>query len=348
MNKQLQEMLDNAKNKISEITDANEFKKLEEIRIQFLGKKGPIQEVMQQMRTLTNEQRKEMGQYVNTIKTEISALVDAKKAELEIKIVEEKIASESIDITLPGRIMPKYTGFHPLNQIVRDIEDFFSTMGYQTIQGPEVELDYYNFEAVNIPKNHPARDMQDTFYISPEQLLRTHTSGVQARTLEKADVNNFPIKFISPGKVYRRDDDDATHSHQFMQIEGMYIGENISMAQLRGTLQAFVDHLFGEGRKIRMRPSYFPFVEPGVEVDVSCAKCGGSGCNICKGPGYIEILGAGLVHPQLLEIAGIDSAKYSGFAFGMGPDRVAMLKYGVEDIRNFYTNDLNFLKQFNR
>ncbi len=346
MKNELQKMYDTAKKKIEDIQDIDGLERLEEIRITFLGKKGPIQQMMQQMRNLDNEARKEVGQVVNNIKVDLAKLIDVKKNELEEQKIQRQIESETIDITLPGTQYSTKASFHPLNQIMRDIEAFFSTMGYETIIGPEVEQDYYNFEAVNMPKNHPARDMQDTFYISPEELLRTHTSGVQARTLEKADVNTFPIKIISPGKVYRRDDDDATHSHQFMQIEGMYIGENITLADLKGTLQALVDHLFGVGRKIRLRPSYFPFVEPGVEVDVTCANCGGTGCAICKGTGYIEILGAGLVHPRLLEMAGIDSKKYSGFAFGLGPDRIAMLKYGVEDIRNFYTNDLNFLKQF--
>ncbi|MGL5042796.1 MAG: phenylalanine--tRNA ligase subunit alpha [Culicoidibacterales bacterium] len=346
MLKQIEVIYGQARDQIAAIDSVAQLGQLEEIRINFLGKKGPIQEIMQQMRNLVNEEKKLVGQQINVVKTELDKLIEAKKAALETQLLLDKMAAESVDITLPGLKIGAATNFHPLNQIVRDIESFFSTMGYETIVGPEVELDYYNFEAVNIPKDHPARDMQDTFYISPEQLLRTHTSGVQARTLEKADVGNFPIKFISPGKVYRRDDDDATHSHQFMQIEGMYIGENVSLADLKGTLQAFVDHLFGVGRKIRLRPSYFPFVEPGVEVDVSCASCLGAGCSVCKKTGYIEILGAGLVHPRLLEKAGIDSRKYSGFAFGMGPDRVAMLKYGVEDIRNFYTNDINFLKQF--
>lgn len=319
---------------------------VEAIRVQYLGKKGPIQQVMKSMKELTGEQKKEVGKTLNILKEQLEKNIEAKKAQLTVKEIEKNIMSQTVDITAPAKKMQCMGNFHPLNQIIREMEQFFSTMGYQTVIGPEVELDYYNFEAVNIAKDHPARDMQDTFYLNPNELLRTHTSGIQARTLEKLKEKKMPIKIISPGKVYRRDDDDATHSHQFMQIEGLYVGENISMADLKGTLQALVTHIFGQGRKIRMRASYFPFVEPGVEVDVSCAKCEGLGCSVCKQTGYIEILGAGLIHPNLLEVAGIDSKKYSGFAFGMGPDRIAMLKYGVTDIRSFYTNDLRFLRQF--
>jgi phenylalanyl-tRNA synthetase alpha chain len=220
-------------------------------------------------------------------------------------------------------------------------------MGYEIAEGPEVERDYYNFEALNLPKGHPARDMQDSFYITDEILLRTHTSPVQARTMEKNEEKG-PIKIICPGKVYRRDDDDATHSHQFMQIEGLVIDKNIRMSDLKGTLQAFAKKLFGEEREIRLRPSFFPFTEPSVEMDISCMMCGGKGCGTCKGTGWIEILGAGMVHPNVLRMAGYDPKEYQGFAFGMGPERIAMLKYGVDDIRHFYTNDVRFLQQFKR
>ena len=220
-------------------------------------------------------------------------------------------------------------------------------MGYQIIEGYEVEQDEYNFERMNIPKNHPARDMQDSFYISNELLLRTHTSPVQARTMEKHDFSQGSLRMISPGKVFRRDNDDATHSHQFHQIEGLVIDEGIAMGDLKGTLEVLLKKMFGEDREIRLRPSYFPFTEPSVEVDVSCFKCGGEGCNVCKGSGWIEILGAGMVHPDVLKMSGIDSEKYSGFAFGLGPDRVAMLRHGVNDIRYFYHNDHRFIEQFN-
>lgn len=234
---------------------------------------------------------------------------------------------------------------HPLTRTVEEIEDLFLGLGYEIVEGFEVEQDYYNFEALNLPKSHPARDMQDSFYITDEILMRTHTSPVQARTMEQRN-GEGPVKILCPGKVYRRDSDDATHSHQFTQIEGLVVDENIKMSDLKGTLELLAKQLFGEDREIRLRPSYFPFTEPSVEVDVSCFKCGGSGCNVCKQTGWIEILGAGMVHPNVLEKAGFDSNKYSGFAFGMGPDRIAMLKYGIEDIRHFYTNDVRFLNQF--
>ena len=236
---------------------------------------------------------------------------------------------------------------HPLSIIVSQLEELFLGMGYQIAEGPEVESDYFNFELMNLPKGHPARDMQDTFYIDENTLMRTHTSPVQAHTLLAAK-GKGPIKVICPGKTYRRDDDDATHSHQFTQIEGLVVDENISMAHLKGTLLEFAKKMFGNNREIRFRPSYFPFTEPSIEVDVSCFNCGGKGCNICKGTGWIEILGAGMVHPNVLNMCGYDSNKYTGFAFGIGPERIAMLKYGIPDIRYFYTNDIRFLKEFDK
>ena len=227
-----------------------------------------------------------------------------------------------------------------------EIEDIFLGMGFQIVDGFEVETDYYNFERMNLPKDHPARDMQDTFYITEEILLRTHTSPVQARTLDKHDFSKGPLKMISPGRVFRRDTDDATHSHQFHQIEGLVVGKNISMGDLKGTLEMIIQKMFGAERQIRLRPSYFPFTEPSVEVDVSCFKCGGKGCNVCKKTGWIEILGAGMVHPQVLEMSGVDSEEYSGFAFGLGQERIAMLRYGINDIRGFYQGDVRFSEQF--
>jgi len=265
--------------------------------------------------------------------------------ELEAAALDAQLESETIDVTLPGRTV-KVGNHHPLTRIIEEIEDLFIGMGYEVAEGPEVEKDYYNFEALNLPKGHPARDMQDTFYISEEILMRTHTSPVQARTMEKAQ--GKPIRIICPGKVFRRDNDDATHSHQFNQIEGLVVGEDIAMSDLKGTLDLFAKKMFGEDREIRLRPSYFPFTEPSVEMDISCFKCGGEGCNVCKGTGWIEILGAGMVHPNVLEMAGYDPKKVTGFAFGMGPERIAMLKYGVDDIRHFYTNDVRFLEQFHR
>jgi phenylalanyl-tRNA synthetase alpha chain len=277
-----------------------------------------------------------MGALANEVREAIASKIEEKQTALEAAEVERKLASETIDVTLPGRPVKAGT-HHPLTSVVEEVEDLFLGMGYEVAEGPEVEQDYYNFEALNLPKGHPARDMQDTFYITEETLLRTHTSTVQARVMNKNE-GKGPVKIICPGKVYRRDDDDATHSHQFMQIEGLVVDENIRMSDLKGTLEVFVKKMFGADREIRLRPSFFPFTEPSVEVDVSCAKCGGKGCNVCKQTGWIEILGAGM--------AGYDSTKYRGFAFGIGVERIAMLKHGVDDIRHFYTNDVRFLDQF--
>jgi phenylalanyl-tRNA synthetase alpha chain len=331
---------------LEKISAANDLKSLNEIRVSYLGKKGPITEALRGMGKLSAEERPLMGALANEVRESIATSIAAKQEGLEEAAVEEKLAAETIDVTLPGR--PIRTGnHHPITAVIEEIEDLFLGMGYSVEEGPEVETDYYNFEALNLPKGHPARDMQDSFYITDETLLRTHTSPVQARTMQKYK-GEGPVKIICPGKVYRRDNDDATHSHQFTQIEGLVIDENISMSDLKGTLEAFAKKMFGEDREIRLRPSFFPFTEPSVEIDVSCFACGGHGCNVCKGTGWIEILGAGMVHPNVLEMAGFDSKKYSGFAFGMGPERIAMLKYGIDDIRHYYTNDVRFLKQFKR
>jgi phenylalanyl-tRNA synthetase alpha chain len=341
MQDRLKELQTEAINLVDAATD---LKQLNDVRVAYLGKKGPITEVLRGMGKLSEEERPKMGALVNEVREAITTKIEEKQSRLEADVINAKLASEKIDVTLPGRPI-KQGNHHPLTRIIEEIEDLFIGMGYTVAEGPEVEKDYYNFEALNLPKGHPARDMQDSFYISEEILLRTHTSPVQARTMEK-NQGKGPIKIICPGKVYRRDNDDATHSHQFMQIEGLVIGENIRMSDLKGTLEVFVKKMFGEDRKIRLRPSFFPFTEPSVEMDISCKICGGDGCSVCKGTGWIEILGAGMVHPNVLEMAGYDSKKYSGFAFGMGPERIAMLKYGVDDIRHFYTNDVRFLKQF--
>lgn len=342
MEAQLQELKTEALEKISASTNVKE---LNDVRVAYLGKKGPITDLLKGMGKLPAEERPKMGALVNVIREEVTASLEERMAILEEQAINEKLQSETIDITLPGR--PVKTGnSHPLTRVVEEIEDLFVSMGYEIAEGPEVEKDYYNFEALNLPKGHPARDMQDTFYITDEILLRTHTSPVQARTMEIK--KGAPIKIICPGKVYRRDSDDATHSHQFTQIEGLVIGEDIRMSDLKGTLQVFAKKMFGDDREIRLRPSFFPFTEPSVEMDISCFKCGGSGCNVCKKTGWLEILGAGMVHPNVLEMAGYDSKRLTGFAFGMGPERIAMLKYGVEDIRHFYTNDVRFLSQFQR
>ncbi|MFC4355958.1 phenylalanine--tRNA ligase subunit alpha [Chryseomicrobium palamuruense] len=330
---------------LEKISAAASVKELNDVRVAYLGKKGPITDLLKGMGKLPAEERPKMGALVNEVRQEVTEVLEARMADLEAQAVEAQLANESIDVTLPGR--PVQIGnHHPLTKVIEEIEDLFIGMGYEIAEGPEVEKDYYNFEALNLPKGHPARDMQDSFYISEELLLRTHTSPVQARTMEKKQ--GEPIRIICPGKVFRRDNDDATHSHQFMQIEGLVIGENIRMTDLKGTLDLLGKKMFGQDREIRLRPSFFPFTEPSVEMDISCFKCGGSGCSVCKRTGWIEILGAGMVHPNVLRMAGYDPEKVSGFAFGIGAERIAMLKYGVEDIRHFYTNDMRFLQQFER
>ena len=330
---------------IEKINAANDLRQLNDIRVQYLGKKSPITEVLRGMGKLSPEERPVMGALVNDVRTNIQTKIEEKQNLLEQEIIQKKLQEESVDVTLPGR--PTNLGnLHPLTKVVQEIEDLFIGLGYSIAEGPEVETDYYNFEALNLPKDHPARDMQDSFYITEEILMRTQTSPVQARTMEKAK-GKGPVKIICPGKVFRRDNDDATHSHQFMQIEGLVVDENIRMSDLNGTLDLFAKKMFGEDRKIRLRPSFFPFTEPSVEMDISCYICGGDGCNVCKHTGWIEILGAGMVHPNVLRMSGFDPEKYSGFAFGLGVERIAMLKYGIDDIRHFYTNDIRFLKQFN-
>ncbi len=330
---------------IQEIEKCTTLEELNQARITYLGKKGPIQELMLLMKDLSAEEKPTFGAKVNECKQAVASYLEEKKVVLEEAHLSEKLQEEKIDITMPG-VNLKLGNLHPLTMISQEVEDLFIGMGYTVAEGPEVESDFFNFERANIPADHPARDMQDTFYIDPETLLRTHTTAIQMRVLDKAD--SLPIKVICPGKTYRRDDDDATHSHQFMQAEGLVVGENITLADLKGTLSFMAQRMFGKGRTIRFRPSYFQFTEPSVEVDVSCHICGGKGCNVCKGTGWIEILGAGMVHPNVLEMAGFDSTKCSGFAFGVGLERVAMLKYGIDDIRNFYINDARFLKSFNR
>ncbi|WP_028274460.1 phenylalanine--tRNA ligase subunit alpha [Atopococcus tabaci] len=328
-----------------EITAAANLEEIEKVRLSYLGKKGSLTKALKGMKDLPPEERPVIGSLANEIRDEITGKLEDARAQLELQKMNEQLESEVIDVTLPGRKVRKGAS-HVLTQIREELEDLFIGMGYQVIEGPEMEEDNYNFERMNLPKNHPARDMQDTFYITEDTLLRTHTSPVQARTMDVHDFSKGPLKMISPGKVYRRDDDDATHSHQFQQIEGLVVDKNITMADLKGTLQIFAKKMFGEDREIRLRPSFFPFTEPSVEVDVSCFKCGGQGCNVCKQTGWIEILGAGVVHPNVLEMSGVDSDVYSGFAFGLGLERIAMLKYGVDDIRHFYQNDQRFLEQF--
>lgn len=331
---------------LAKLADCSSLKELNEIRVLYLGKKGPIQEAMKSMKDMEPEERKTFGQTSNLVKQELSKAVEDKKEALENQAILDKINEERIDITLPTFKLDQGS-LHPLSTIVAELEDLFLGMGYQIAEGPEVESDYFNFELMNLPKGHPARDMQDTFYIDENTLMRTHTSPVQAHTMLAAN-GEGPIKVICPGKTYRRDDDDATHSHQFMQCEGLVVDKNITMADLKGTLEVFARKFFGEKREVRLRPSYFPFTEPSVEVDISCHNCGGKGCPMCKHTGWIEILGAGMVNPRVLEMCGFDSEVYQGFAFGIGIERVAMLKYGIDNIRNFYNDDIRFLSQFGR
>ncbi|NVY96913.1 phenylalanine--tRNA ligase subunit alpha [Lactobacillus sp. DCY120] len=338
-------LTDLRQNGLQQITTIDSLDKLNQVRVQLLGKKGKLTQALRQMKDLSAQERPQIGALANSIRDDLKAALTQVQEDLELEATQSQLAQEKIDVTLPGRT--RHQGHkHVINQVIDDIEALFIGLGYQVINGPEVEEDHYNFEMLNLPKDHPARDMQDTFYITKDILMRTQTSPVQARTMEKHDFNQGPLKMISPGKVYRRDTDDATHSHQFNQIEGLVIDKHITMADLKGTLELLARHIFGAEREIRLRPSYFPFTEPSVEVDISCFACSGAGCRICKQTGWIEVLGAGLVHPNVLTNAGVDPQVYGGFAFGLGPDRFAMLKYGINDIREFYLNDVRFLEQF--
>ena len=328
---------------LEKIAKANDLKEIEVLRIEFLGKKSEMAELMKGMGRLSAEERPLFGAVANEVRGEIEKELLDKKEEFEEVAIKANMEKEKIDVTIPGnrRAMGR---IHPLNRVLNQICDIFVSMGFEIADGPEIETDYYNFEAMNMPKNHPARDMQDTYYISGEILLRTHTSPTQNRVMEKMRPK-LPVKVIVPGKVYRRDD-DATHSPMFHQVEGLLIDEGIRFSDLKGVLLAFVKRFFGENQEIRLRPSYFPFTEPSAEVDCLCVMCGGKGCRTCKGTGWMEILGSGMVHPNVLRMGGYDPENVTGFAFGMGVDRLAMLKYGVDDLRLFFENDLRFLKQF--
>ncbi|MGT2711539.1 phenylalanine--tRNA ligase subunit alpha [Streptococcus oriscaviae] len=341
---QLAELSQSTLEKLKEIQHQSE-KELQELRVAVLGKKGSLTDLLKGLKDLSNEMKPIVGKQVNEVRDVLTAAFEETAQKVAEEKIKKQLASETIDVTLPGREV-KVGRRHVLTQTSEEIEDIFLGMGFQIVDGFEVEKDYYNFERMNLPKDHPARDMQDTFYITEEILMRTHTSPVQARTMDQHDFSKGALKMISPGRVFRRDTDDATHSHQFHQIEGLVVGENVSMGDLKGTLEMIIKKMFGEERQIRLRPSYFPFTEPSVEVDVSCFKCGGDGCNVCKKTGWIEILGAGMVHPHVLEMSGIDATKYSGFAFGLGQERIAMLRYGINDIRGFYQGDSRFSEQF--
>lgn len=332
---------------IERLEQAKETQAVEDIRIKYLGKKGNVTQVLKGMKDLSPEERPIVGKLANDVRDTIQAKISERKAVLHQEALNKQLAEETIDVTLSGTTY-SVAQTHIILQVIEEIEDLFLGMGYKIVEGNEVETEHYNFERINVPKHHPARDMQDTFYIDESYLLRTQTSGTQPRTLEQHNFEEGPLKMISPGKVYRRDTDDATHSHQFHQIEGLVIDKDIAMTDLKGTLEEVAKAMFGDKHDIRLRPSYFPFTEPSVEVDVTCFKCQGSDehCSVCKNTGWIEILGAGMVHPHVLEMSGVDPTVYGGFAFGLGPDRIAMLKHEIDDIRHFYTNDQRFLSQF--
>lgn len=328
-----------------DITNAKSKEDIVNVRNSYLAKKSPLSVLMSSLGSLPVEERKAKGQELNLIRGEISSLLSEKQKQIEENELKEKLTKEQIDISLPGKTLSR-GGKNPFREIIDEMSDIFLGMGFSIAEGPEVESDLFNFELLNIPKDHPARDMQDSLFINENTLLRTHTSPVQARTMQAA--NGKPVRIICPGKVYRRDDDDATHSHQFGQIEGLVIDKDINIGHLKAVLDIFAKKMFGEKREIRFRSSFFPFTEPSVEVDITCANCGGKGCSICKGSGYIEILGGGMVHPNVLKMNGYDPDIYSGFAFGIGIERVAMLRYGIDDIRKIFTNDVRFLHQYNR
>lgn len=342
MEEQIKQIQNNA---IEEISLSQDVKALEETKVKYLGKKGKLTAILRGMGGLSPEERPIIGSLVNEVREKIELILKQKEEELKNKEMEEKLKTEKIDVTLPS-IKIRRGSKHPVNRIIEEVEDIFVSMGYDVVDGPELETDEYCFERLNLPKGHPARDMQDSFYVTSEYLLRTQTSSVQARTM-MANTEKTPIRMICPGKTYRRDD-DATHSHQFGQVEGLVIDKNISLADLKGTLEIFVKKMLGENSELRFRPSYFPFTEPSYEIDVSCFKCGGKGCNLCKQTGWIEILGSGMVHPNVLKMNGYNPEIYTGFAFGTGLDRLAMFKYGITDIRLLYTNDVKFLSQFDR
>ena len=339
----MKEQLEKIKSEaLSEIEKAIDSKKLDDIRVKFLGKKGELTSILRGMGSLTKEERPVVGKIANEVRSDIENYLDNALNNIRNKENNLKLQSEAIDVTMPGHVC-ETGGLHPLTKTLDDIKEIFFGMGFSIAEGPDVELDYYNFEALNIPKNHPARDEQDTFYINENVVLRTQTSPVQIRVMEKSKP---PIRIIAPGRVYRSDAVDATHSPTFHQIEGLVVDKGITMANLYGTLDTFAKRLFGENTKTKFRPHHFPFTEPSAEMDVSCFACGGKGCRVCKGSGWIEILGSGMVHPDVLRNGGIDPDVYSGFAFGMGLERIAMKKYGIDDIRLFYENDIRFLKQF--
>ena len=345
----MKERIEQIKQKtLEEIKKVTDLKNLEEIKVKALGKKGELTEVLKGLKDLAQEERPKVGAWVNEAKASIEEFINKREEEFKAFELNKKLENEKIDITLPGNKF-KRGSIHPLNRVIEDMEDLFVSMGYDVVVGPELETDEFCFVRLNLPDGHPARDMQDSFYITDKYLLRVQTSSVQARTMI-ANEEKSPIRIITLGKTYRRED-DATHSHQFNQIEGLVIDKkenNVSLADLKGTLEVFMKKMLGEKTELRFRPSYFPFTEPSYEVDVTCFKCGGKGCPLCKKTGWIEVLGSGMVHPNVLKMNGYDPNEYAGFAFGTGIDRLAMFKYGITDMRYLYTNDVKFLSQFDR
>ena len=342
---EIQEIQKEVEEKIKEIKD---MKELQDLKVKVLGKKSELSNYLKNLKDLSPEERPKVGAIVNEARQKIEAKLSEAEEKLKGKVLEEKLKKETIDVTLPSTKIIRGSE-HPLNRVIEEIEDLFTSMGYDVVEGPEIETDEFCFERLNLPQGHPARDMQDSFYITDKYLLRTQTSSVQARTMV-ANEEKTPIRIITLGKTYRRED-DATHSHQFNQIEGLVIDrkENkISLADLKGTLEVFMKKMLGEKTELRFRPSYFPFTKPSYEVDVTCFKCGGKGCNLCKQTGWIEVLGSGMVHPNVLKMNGYDPDKFAGFAFGTGIDRLAMFKYGITDMRYLYANDIKFLSQFDR
>ena len=331
-----------AKQALEELKGAQDLKVLDAVRVKYLGKKGELTAILKQMGKLSAEERPVIGQLANQVRADIEQMLEQTKTDLEAKALDIRLAGETLDVTLPGQKKPLGKK-HPLTIVLDELKEIVVGMGFEIATGPEVELDYYNFEALNIPKDHPSRDTQDTFYISDNVLLRTQTSPMQIRTLEK---KKPPIRIIAPGRVYRSDAVDATHSPLFHQVEGLVVDKGITMADLKGTLEVFVKRLYGDSTVVRFRPHHFPFTEPSAELDVQCFHCHGEGCSLCKGEGWIEILGCGMVHPQVLLNCGIDPEEYSGFAFGLGLERMVMMRYGIDDLRLFYDNDVRFLKQF--
>lgn len=339
MKEKLQKIMNEA---VEKINVSEKLEELNDIRVAFLGKKGELTSILKSMKDVAPEDRPKVGQLVNEARAKIEEVMDEKKASLASAVREAKMKAETIDVTLPAK-KPMMGHRHPNTIALEEVERIFVGLGYEVVEGPEVEYDYYNFEALNIPANHPAKDEQDTFYVNSNIVLRTQTSSTQVRVMEKGKI---PIRMIAPGRVFRSDEVDATHSPSFHQVEGLVIDKDITFADLKGTLAEFAKQVFGEDTRVKFRPHHFPFTEPSAEMDVSCFKCGGKGCRFCKGEGWIEILGCGMVHPHVLEMSGIDPEEYVGFAFGVGLERIALLKYEIDDMRLLYENDTRFLKQF--